>query len=555
MLVALTGGLDITEVKTADSTTIPVSKKETEAELTFENRKLTSLEISKELTGLPLPKGTSESFTFTLYESETAEKAVGTGIVRISVENDGTVTMTPAEIGGLSQGRTYYLEESSFDTQEFVLTGAKDTQTDAALEEVSDGAGGGRRLFKVTIPSDGSQAEVTVTNQSLYAQFTLLKVNGDNGTPLPEAEFEVYRLENEGMPEETKTKLTGDEIQWTIEGVNGEYQARILLDDVSGETFLIHETKAPEGYLLPEEDTGDIRIELKPGENRTHGVWTSGQSDEALRSDLVAPNYNGASVKLTKYNNVRESLAHDPLAGVTFAVYNKTGSGWVIMNHNETTDASGVINWTLPGGGIYAVAEVGETAGYTGLESVWTEGEQETALQTETLENGTVLYVLNDGKPLTAGSSYAYQAYNEPYLELEIRKRDVSGAAVVPEAEVSVYEVPETMKEALTGEELTEEQLQALMTQENLVVSGVWTNKSGSGYTFADGSVNPALGTVVSGRSYLVVETAVRTSGSGTYDSIIKDDSRVVWYQVHAIPEGDTEKQVVTLKMSWDMRT
>ena len=548
MLVALTGGLDITEVKTADSTTIPVSKKETEAELTFENRKLTSLEISKELTGLPLPKGTSESFTFTLYESETAEKAVGTGIVRISVENDGTVTMTPAEIGGLSQGRTYYLEESSFDTQEFVLTGAKDTQTDAALEEVSDGAGGGRRLFKVTIPSDGSQAEVTVTNQSLYAQFTLLKVNGDNGTPLPEAEFEVYRLENEGMPEETKTKLTGDEIQWTIEGVNGEYQARILLDDVSGETFLIHETKAPEGYLLPEEDTGDIRIELKPGENRTHGVWTSGQSDEALRSDLVAPNYNGASVKLTKYNNVRESLAHDPLAGVTFAVYNKTGSGWVIMNHNETTDASGVINWTLPGGGIYAVAEVGETAGYTGLESVWTEGEQETALQTETLENGTVLYVLNDGKPLTAGSSYAYQAYNEPYLELEIRKRDVSGAAVVPEAEVSVYEVPETMKEALTGEELTEEQLQALMTQENLVVSGVWTNKSGSGYTFADGSVNPALGTVVSGRSYLVVETAVRTSGSGTYDSIIKDDSRVVWYQVHAIPEGDTEKQVVTLK-------
>ena len=68
----------------------------------------------------------------------------------------------------------------------------------------------------------------------------------------------------------------------------------------------------------------------------------------------------------------------------------------------------------------------------------------------------------------------------------------MSGAAVVPEAEVSVYEVPETMKEALTGEELTEEQLQALMTQENLVVSGVWTNKSGSGYTFADGSVNPA---------------------------------------------------------------
>ena len=55
MLVALTGGLDITEVKTADSTTIPVSEKE--AELTFENRKLTSLEISKELTGLKLRKG------------------------------------------------------------------------------------------------------------------------------------------------------------------------------------------------------------------------------------------------------------------------------------------------------------------------------------------------------------------------------------------------------------------------------------------------------------------------------------------------------------------
>ena len=52
----------------------------------------------------------------------------------------------------------------------------------------------------------------------------------------------------------------------------------------------------------------------------------------------------------------------------------------------------------------------------------------------------------------------------------------------MPSAVVNVYRVPDG-----TGEELTREEVAALMTDENLVINNVQVSTTGTGYRYANG--------------------------------------------------------------------
>lgn len=403
---------------------------------------------------------------------------------------------------------------------------------------------GDRTLYKVTIPEEKAavdsnyQVNVTVKNQYLYAQVTFLKIDGDTLKPLTGAEFTVDEKTDAGAWAEVGT----DRWKITAGEKTGEYTLRIRLSGNEEQTFQIRETKAPDKYILKE--TPAEEVTLSPGKTQKYADNWKTNWDKDDKKDLVIPNYEGTHILLTKYDNVPEADPKTPMGEVSFRIYNQTSDGsWTPLNTTYTTDGDGQISLTLPGDSKYAIAETSNVPGYKGLEGIYpvTEGEEGAKLTT-TSPGNTTLWLLNGDKNLQAGATYEYHAYNEPYVSLRIEKQDVSGATVVPQATVSVYKVPDD-----TPAKLDEEALQEAIESGTLLVEDVKTTGTGAGFSYADPTTAPQLGTAESGKTYLVVETAV-SGQNGTYDTLIKDDNRVVWYGVCKIDRGDTSQQTIQLK-------
>ena len=537
-LIAVTGGMDISSLTyDNEKVTLVTGVGEgdgKEAIVTFENRKLVNLNITKEISGLDRDK--DYTFGFTLYSDEQGTKKAGEAEVTIA---KGQAQET-ATIQGLSQGKTYYLEETSYDKAAFALTGATLTGGNK-LETVTVGD---RTLYKVTIPEEQEavdsnyQVNVTVENQYLYAQVTFLKVDGDTLEPLTGAEFTV----DEKTDADEWTEVDTDRWKITAGDTDGEYTLWIRLSGNKEQTFQIRETKAPDKYILKE--TPSEEITLSPGETQKYADNWETNWDKDNKTDLVIPNYEGTHILLTKYDNVPEAATKAPMGEVSFRIYNQTSDGsWTPLNNTYTTDGNGQISLTLPGDSKYAIAETSNVSGYKGLEGIYpvTEGEEGAKLTTTTSGN-TTLWLLNGERNLQAGATYEYHAYNEPYVSLRIEKRDVSGASVVPQATVSVYEVPDD-----TPAKLDEGALQEAIESGTPLVENVETTGTEEGFSYADPGTNALLGTAESGKTYLVVETAV-SGQNGTYDTLIKDDNRVVWYGVCKIDRGDTSQQTIQLK-------
>lgn len=537
-LIAVTGGMDISSLTYDDEkVTLVTGVGEgdgKEAIVIFENRKLVDLNITKEISGLDRDK--DYTFEFTLYSDDQGTDKAGTATVTVAKgQAQGTAT-----IQGLSQGKTYYLEEASYDKAAFALTGA--TLTDG--DQLGTVTVGDRTLYKVTIPEEQAavdsnyQVNVTVENQYLYAQVTFLKVDGDTLKPLTGAEFTV----NEKTDVNEWTEVDTDRWKITDGETDGEYTLRIRLSGNKEQTFQIRETKAPDKYILKE--TPAEEVTLSPGKTQKYADNWETNWDKDNKTDLVIPNYEGTHILLTKYDNVPEAATKAPMGEVSFRIYNQTSDdGWTPLNNTYITDGNGQISLTLPGDSKYAIAETSIVSGYKGLEGIYpvTEGEEGAKLTTTT-SGGTTLWLLNGDENLQAGATYEYHAYNEPYVSLRIEKQDVSGASVVPQATVSVYKVPDD-----TPAKLDEEALQEAIESGTLLVEDVKTTGTGAGFSYADPTTAPQLGTAESGKTYLVVETAV-SGQNGTYDTLIKDDNRVVWYGVCKIDRGDTSQQTIQLK-------
>ena len=519
-IIALTGGMAVT-VDGADKT----YDGDGDAVITFENKKLASISVTKKVDPGEFTEGPdSYSAVFQLYDSENGTSPVQT---------DTATNAENAEFTGLKQDTTYYLAEQ--ESAEYVLESVK---VDGEEVEPKNGR------YAITPTTGQSAVEVEVTNTWLYAQATVLKVDGSNGNPLTGAAFvlEEQNLDAEGHPildeEDNPTwkEVAEDRVTWT-KGEDGTYTVKVRLEGKDPAQYRIREILAPGGYLVDQEP---IEITLEPGKVLACDAdgWQAGSSDEELRAKLIVPNYNGVTIQIHKYGNMHGADNTPDQSGVTFRMYtfDEATKEWRHMG-SQMTNAEGIAAFTVAAGYQYAVSEEAVPGGYAGLEGIWTQTGSKIT-KTETVDGDTpnpqTIYIL-DTESLLAGNTYTYSAYNIPLVELEVQKKDAGGnTELVPKARVSVYEVPDG-----TETELTQEEVNGFKKPENLVDT-VNTTKEGTGYSYMDGI------SVVPGKTYLVVEDEV--TGTSGYETMILDDRRVVWYQVVKIPEGTMNKQTVTLE-------
>lgn len=511
--VVLTGGMDktvtITEKTVADKDAASV-------EVTFADPKQVSLTVEKVIESGKLTVEGDHSFTFTLYNADKEEIDSETVEVKGGAANGTTVSAT---FNGLSQGAVYYIQESD-PGEDFQLKSVEGENGLTVSEE--------NGYYKFTMPDNSNAgATITATNAYMYAEVTILKVDGNNGTPLDNAGFGAYRKAEDDFQRNTTGK-------WTAKG-GGEYTVRLPLTDLTSNTFRLEELRAPSGYVL---DHSSTVVTVTPGQCIGHGSWNDSMDDAAMLEQLIFPNYPGSNIRITKYNNVRENTAAALLPGVTFTLYSRdTDNSWK-QETSAQTDKDGVVSFTVESDKVYAVTET-RPDGYAGLQGLY---DGDAAMTTET-DGTTTYYLIDNGEPLVVSKDYKYNAYNVPYVELEIRKQDAANpnADTAPSATVSVYEVPDN-----TPATLTQQQVQDLMANNPPLLSDIDVVKQGADgsahYTVANKGTHADLGSkIVGGKTYLVVETESSMPQ-------LRDNKQVVWYVVHKVPQGTTDKQIVTLK-------
>ncbi len=521
--VVLTGGMDKTV--TIDGQTVPTES--TSATVTFTDPKKVSLTVEKAIDTGNLTVEGEHTFTFTLYDAN--KKQVGTPQELTAKEGDTTGTIGSVTFDDLSQGATYYIKETtSHDDFKLDTVEGKD-----GVAVTKDGD-----YYQFTMPDNSNAgASIKVTNTYMYAEVTVLKVDGNDGTPLDGAAFKAYRKEGDGFIS-TQTGV------WTPKNEDtGEYTVRLPLTDLNGNTFKLQEWFAPAGYVL---DYDAAEVTVKPGDSVVHGDYstvTSGITDPAAKdaamlNALIFPNYPGSTIHITKYNNIKGSASPAVLKGVTFTLYVKDTDGDWQQQEVAVTDDTGTVTFTVNSNKVYAVTET-VPAGYAGLQGLYV---GDTAMPTDN-KDGRTYYLLNNGENLAVNTIYEYSAYNIPYVEMEIHKQDAANPNTnpAPTATVDVYEV-----DGSTPTTLTQQEVASLIADKTPVLSGISVNTQGASgaahYSYANAGTHSSLGsTLVGGKTYLVIETNASLPQ-------IRDNKQVVWYAVAKIPEGTTQKQIVTLK-------
>lgn len=518
--VAMTGGLKITNV-TVGETTVEL---DTNQALEFEDDQQVSLKVTKKIQPGELKVSGNHAFTFTLY-NEKKEKIKELTITTTNGQpKEGTFT-------GLSQGKTYYLKETGVKAG-FAFTGMTDSEDKAMTPDNDD-------FYKITMPTKPENVSVTAENTYLYAQVSIRKVDGEEGTFLDNAKFKVMRVT--GQKEE--------EVNVTVEAKDsGLYTAVLPLTGTGEETFRFYETQAPPDYLPDTEHYIEVKVE--PGVLLGEPGWiedkyTSSDDREAnnqlMLADRLFPNYRGAYVDLVKYDNVHAAKETASVqAGATFTLYqyDEETKAWTYAGR-ETTEGDGMIHFVVNGGIRYAVEETTVPGGYQGLEGIYDKEDKKAETKTEAVGQETrTIHLINGGEPIQAGVTYTYQAYDIPFLNLEIQKENVLDPSSRLTAVADVYEVP-------AGTTLDSDQAVKTFLAGNpaKLIDNVNVNQPGESgdrkYSFSNDQ--RLDGRIVAGKTYLVVETSASTSQ-------IRENAKVEWYDVIPVPEGSRDTQTAVLK-------
>ena len=508
--VVITGGIPVTVV---DANGNPVEEADPDVPIQIENKELVSVTVEKKVNVGSLTDTSNQTFTLTLTGPD-GHTGTETGYTQ-------TVTIKNGEsddFDGLKQDATYTLTEENIPTG-YELESVK--IGDVEIEPV-DGK------YIITAPRRGEGVTITVTNRLLKAEATILKV-GEGNEPLSGATFDLYGPFESSMTAEEiaeAIKIPMPEEQSITTDKDGTATFQVDLDNREGNQFALVETTAPDNYV---KDMTPHIFTLKPGESAT--------ADEN-HPELRIENRRGITLQLNKFGGLRGHTSV-PLSGVTFTLWQKDGDNWQSLGDLPVTDAKGqTTSVPLDPGGTYAVSESSAPDGYAGLEGIWTANNVSCD---DKVQNGTdTLYVLPHGG--TAGVTYSFDAYNIPTVTLTVHKEDVTKLPnAAPEATVALYEVS-----SLTGE-----QIEAINGGNFSAVSDLMKNgtKVGEG-TGTD--VN--FTTVQRGKTYLAVETGVsgvrENNTELPYNTLIKDDTRVLWAQAIAIPEdgGTGDQYELTLK-------
>src|SRR5699024_7628990 len=137
-----------------------------------------------------------------------------------------------------------------------------------------------------------------------------------------------------------------------------------------------------------------------------------------MLGDRIFPNYKGAYIDLTKYDNVHAAAdTANGLSGAQFILYKQVdaeNNTWERVQ-DKTTGTDGSLRFVVDGG-VYALEETVPN-GYQGLEGIYKE-DSDVAEGTFTANVQTaagtpeqkVLHKINGGAAVTEGTAYTYNA-------------------------------------------------------------------------------------------------------------------------------------------------
>ncbi len=184
-----------------------------------------------------------------------------------------------------------------------------------------------------TIKADQTQVKLTATNQKKPGQLDLKKqaetIKDDHfpdRQPMTGAEFKLYRYDEAGKVDHSRS--------WDATITNNDGTVSFKDSDLYEGQYQLVETKAPDGYVIPDELAKGVDVDITGDQTLTLPTITE-------------PVYRRtASVAKTDGN------FGNPIAGITYALYREDGTE---LAKDLVTDENGQVNlpFTLPAGQYY----------------------------------------------------------------------------------------------------------------------------------------------------------------------------------------------------------
>ena len=332
------------------------------------------------------------------------------------LETDVTNNTDNVLKGRLLYGETYYIQEvaapkgQSVNNEKvaFTLTAPEEAGVRPTLTLSQNSGNGG-----YTIETDENGNPVILQRDD-PTQIALKKI-GENDDALSGAEFELkpYDVSN-SFANSTKSsiKIVFGE-QTSVTAAVGEL--------VVGNIYILTETKAPEGYVLPKKEEDRLTIIFKVNEDGTVTTEAAGSDPQ------LGVKYNGKAdvshVKITKAEDGKGSLitvSNDPvkitvvkkdgnslLSGARFKLEEKAAGSndFAELEGVYTTDARGSVilagsdgkTPVLKQGNTYRLKEVEAPAGYELPHTVQADGTiADAVLEFTVNEDGTVIFTASD---------------------------------------------------------------------------------------------------------------------------------------------------------------
>lgn len=240
----------------------------------------------------------------------------------------------------------------------------------------------------------GFDAKVTVSNPKNSIEWT--KVNA-SGLPLEGAEFRLVRVQN------------GSE-QTVIDKLVSNRDGRLSASGLAPGSYKLYETKAPEGYEIPKDDTG---------KDKPLATFTVNEKGEIQNPDpedgKIVNGRREGRFSVHKTDNAENEANRKPLKDTEFTLTPlkedpaHPGS-WIVDDAKhpitKTTDAEGNLTFSGLAIGKYQLKETKPSPGYVLRDTTWTvEVKEEPVVATKPDIKRVVTTVTEDASPSLAQST------------------------------------------------------------------------------------------------------------------------------------------------------
>jgi len=240
----------------------------------------------------------------------------------------------------------------------------------------------------------GFDAEVTVSNPKNSIEWT--KVNA-SGLPLEGAEFRLVRVQD------------GSE-QTVIEKLVSNRDGRLSASGLAPGFYKLYETKAPEGYEIPKDDTGKDKSLATFTVNEKGEIQNPDPADGKIVNGRLEGRFS-----VHKTDNAENEADRKPLKDTEFTLRllkedpKKPGS-WIVDTDKspitKTTDAEGNLTFSGLAIGKYQLKETKPSPGYVLRDTTWTvEVKEEVVDKAHPEIKRVVTTVIEDASPSLAQST------------------------------------------------------------------------------------------------------------------------------------------------------